>query len=203
MEKKLNMDKIKQITLITCGVILFGVGFINYEPNTEQTAQIAVVNAVNKDERIGDVELVSSNAIVENESFTNSAIVENESPEVLSQKSNNEYFAKTKLERDEMYSKMLESYQKILDNKELPETQKSIAVQEIDKINNAQNSIMIAENLILNKGFEDVVILVNNDVINVIVKIAFLSNEDIGKIQNIIEREFEVSLDKVNISNQN
>lgn len=202
MEKKLNMEKIKQMTLIACGVILFGVGFANYEPSTEETSQIAVVNTVNSTERLGDVELVSSNAIVENENLTSSAIVENETSAVATEKVDDEYFSKTKLERDEMYSKMLESYQKILDNKELPETQKSIAVQEIDKINSAQNSIMISENLILNKGFEDVVILVNDNAVNVVVKIAFLSNEDIGKIQNIIEREFNVSLDKVNISSR-
>ena len=203
MEKKLNMEKIKQMTLIACGVILFGVGFANYEPSIEETSQIAVVNTVNTTERLGDVELVSSNAIVENENLVGSAIVENETTEVVTEKVDDEYFSKTKLERDEMYSKMLESYQKILDNKELPETQKSIAVQEIDKINSAQNSIMISENLILNKGFEDVVILVNDNAVNVVVKIPFLSNEDIGKIQNIIEREFNVSLDKVNISSRN
>lgn len=203
MEKKLNIEKIKQMTLIACGVILFGVGFANYEPSIEETSQIAVVNTVNTTERLGDVELVSSNAIVENENLVGSAIVENETTEVVTEKVDDEYFSKTKLERDEMYSKMLESYQKILDNKELPETQKSIAVQEIDKINSAQNSIMISENLILNKGFEDVVILVNDNAVNVVVKIPFLSNEDIGKIQNIIEREFNVSLDKVNISSRN
>ena len=203
MEKKLNMEKIKQMTLIACGVILFGVGFANYEPSIEETSQIAVVNTVNTTERLGDVELVSSNAIVENENLVGSAIVENETTEVVTEKVDDEYFSKTKLERDEMYSKMLESYQKILDNKELPETQKSIAVQEIDKINSAQNSMMISENLILNKGFEDVVILVNDNAVNVVVKIPFLSNEDIGKIQNIIEREFNVSLDKVNISSRN
>ena len=202
MEKKLNMEKIKQMTLIACGVILFGVGFANYEPSTEETSQIAVVNTVNTSERLGDVELVSSNAIVENENLVNSAIVENETNEVINENIEDEYFSKTKLERDEMYSKMLESYQKILNHKELPETQKAIAVQEIDKINSAQNSIMIAENLILNKGFSDVVILVNDNAVNVVVKIAFLSNEDIGKIQNIIEREFNVSLDKVNISSR-
>ena len=62
---------------------------------------------------------------------------------------------------------------------------------------------MIAENLIKNKGFEDAVVLANEDVINVVVKSAALSNEDIGKIQNIIERQFGVSLENVNISNKN
>lgn len=189
------------MTLVLCGVILLGVGFMNYNTNEEETSsEIAVTDVGN---RVGDVQLVSSNAIVENEKSNTSALVDNETNSTSNNESSNDnYFTKTKLERDEMYSRMLESYQKIIENKELPETQKSIAVQEIDKINKAQNSIMISENLIVNKGFEDVVVLVNNNVVNVVVKSSFLSNEDIGKIQNIVEREFDVDLSKVNISSK-
>lgn len=201
MEKKINMEKVKQMTLVLCGVILLGVGFMNYNTNEEETSsEIAVTDVGN---RVGDVQLVSGNAIVENEKSNTSALVDNETNSTSNNESSNDnYFTKTKLERDEIYSRMLESYQKIIENKELPETQKSIAVQEIDKINKAQNSIMISENLIVNKGFEDVVVLVNNNVVNVVVKSSFLSNEDIGKIQNVIEREFEVDLEKVNISSK-
>ena len=201
MEKKINMEKVKQMTLVVCGVILLGVGFMNYNSNTKEevSTEIAVTDVGN---RIGDVQLVSSNAIVENENTINNAVVENDTNTVKNEVVSEDYFTKTKLERDEMCSKMLENYQKIIDNKELPETQKSIAVQEIDKINKTQNSIMIAENLIKNKGFEDVAVLVNNNVVNVVVKSSFLSNEDIGKIQNIIEREFDVDLSNVNISSR-
>lgn len=210
-EKKLNMEKVKQVVLIGIAVILLGVGFANYEPSNSSNQQIAIVE---NEDMIGDVQLVSSNAVVENENVISSALVENENiiSEVAAQNNDtvtnvessntDNYFETTRLERDSMYSKMLESYQKILDNENLVETQKAIAVQEISNINNNQNAIMISENLIKNKGYEDVVVLVNVDVINVVVKSAFLSNEDIGKIQNIIEREFDVSLENVNISSR-
>ena len=201
MEKKINMEKVKQMTLVVCGVILLGVGFVNYNSNSKEevSTEIAVTDVGN---RIGDAQLVSSNAIVDNENTIAGAVVENETNTVQNEEASEDYFTKTKLERDEMCSKMLENYQKIIDNKDLPETQKAIAVQEIDKINKTQNSIMIAENLIKNKGFEDTAILVNNNVVNVVVKSSFLSNEDIGKIQNIIEREFDVDLSNVNISSR-
>ena len=65
MEKKINMEKVKQMTLVLCGVILLGVGFMNYNTNEEETSsEIAVTDVGN---RVGDVQLVSSNAIVENE----------------------------------------------------------------------------------------------------------------------------------------
>lgn len=210
-EKKLNMEKVKQVVLIGIAVILLGVGFANYEPSDNVNQQIAIVE---NEDMIGDVQLVSSNAVVENENLISSAIVENDNSNSSILAKNNDtienvessntdnYFETTRFERDSMYSKMLESYQKILDNENLVETQKAIAVQEISNINNNQNAIMISENLIKNKGYEDAVVLVNVDVINVVVKSAFLSNEDIGKIQNIIEREFDVSLENVNISSR-
>ena len=210
-EKKLNMEKVKQVVLIGIAVILLGVGFANYEPSSNSNQQMAIVQ---NEDMIGDVQLVSSNAVVENENVISSAIVENDNTISYNISENNmtvakaedtnsdNYFETTRLERDSMYSKMLETYQKILDNENLVETQKAIAVQEISNINNNQNAIMISENLIKNKGYEDAVVLVNVDVINVVVKSAFLSNEDIGKIQNIIEREFDVSLENVNISSR-
>lgn len=210
-EKKLNMEKVKQVVLIGIAVILLGVGLANYEPSDNVNQQIAIVE---NEDMIGDVQLVSSNAVVENENLISSAIVENDNSNSSILAKNNDtienvessntdnYFETTRFERDSMYSKMLESYQKILDNENLVETQKAIAVQEISNINNNQNAIMISENLIKNKGYEDAVVLVNVDVINVVVKSAFLSNEDIGKIQNIIEREFDVSLENVNISSR-
>lgn len=198
-EKKLNMEKVKQVTLVVIAVILIGVGFANYEPQNNSNQHIAIVD---NEDMIGDVQLVSSNAVVENENMFSAALVENEEVSNIEMSNQDNYFETTKLERDTMYSKMLESYQKILDNDNLVETQKAIAIQEISKINNNQNAIMISENLIKNKGYEDAVVLVNVDAINVVVKSAFLSNEDIGKIQNIIEREFDVSLENVNISNR-
>lgn len=199
-EKKLNMEKVKEVVLIGIAVILLGVGFANYEPSQNTDDQIALVD---NEDMIGDVQLVSSNAIVENENIISSALVDNDNTLIDTEISKEDnYFETTKLERDAMYSKMLDAYQKILDNDNLVETQKAIAVQEISKINNNQNAIMISENLIKNKGYEDAVVLVNVDAINVVVKSAFLSNEDIGKIQNIIEREFSVSLENVNISNR-
>ncbi len=54
----------------------------------------------------------------------------------------------------------------------------------------------------MNKGFDNVVVLVNNNAINVVIKTAHLSSEDIGKVQNVIEREFSVELSNVNISNR-
>ena len=101
-----------------------------------------------------------------------------------------------------MYSETLETYQKLIDSSQTPQEQKAVAAQEISNITNKKNSIMISENLIKNKGFENVVILENNGNISVIVKSSNLSQDEISKIQNIVQRELSVDISNINISNK-
>lgn len=110
-----------------------------------------------------------------------------------------EYFANSKLEREKMYSQMLESYQKILENTTISEEQKSIASNEITKINNTRNAIMICENLIAIKGFEEAVILANGESVNVVIKAKELTTEEIAQIQNIITREIGTTIENIHI----
>ena len=130
---------------------------------------------------------------VQNEINTSTTVTEN---------SGNQYFAELRLERDKMYSQMLESYQKILSNSQISETQKEISENEIKKINDTRNAIMIAENLIKNKGFQDLIIFINGDSISIIVIAKELKEEQIAQIQNIISRELKGEIENIHISNK-
>lgn len=112
------------------------------------------------------------------------------------------YFTQSRLDRDTMYSQTLDTYQKIINNENISEDQKSIAQEEISKINKEKNSIMIAENLIKVKGFEDLIIFVNGENVSIIVKADKLEEKDIAQIQNIITRELGASVKNINISNK-
>ena len=58
------------------------------------------------------------------------------------------------------------------------------------------------ENLIIAKGFEDVVIFVNEQSVSVVVKISELKQEEVAQIQNIVSRELNVEAEKIHISNK-
>lgn len=120
----------------------------------------------------------------------------------VTETSGDQYFAELRLERDKMYSQMLESYQKILSNSQISKTQKEISENEIKKINDTRNAIMIAENLIKNKGFQDLIIFINGDSISIIVKAKELKEEQIAQIQNIISRELKGEIENIHISNK-
>ena len=99
-----------------------------------------------------------------------------------------------------MYSQMIDSYQKIIDSSSAITEQKTVAQEEINKINELQNAIMIAENLLSTKGFENNIIFVNGDSISVIIGKAELSQDEIAQIQNIISRELNANVENIHIS---
>ena len=99
-----------------------------------------------------------------------------------------------------MYSQMIESYEKILNSSNSLETQKQTATQEITKINETKNKIMICENLIKTKGFENSVIFVNGDSISIIIGTSEIKQEEVAQIQNIISREMGAQIENIHIS---
>lgn len=189
-----------QIVLFVVALMLITAGYLNYSMQaTEVSSNIISENEV---AAIGDAKLVSSNNLITNDIDSN-IITKEASAEVNEQEDNkDDYFASSRLGRNTMYSQMIESYQNLLDNSNIGEEQKTVATQEITKINNIQNSIMICENLIKTKGIEDVVIFVNDKSISVIVKADKLENDTIAQIQNIIAREMDAEIENIHISNK-
>ena len=101
-----------------------------------------------------------------------------------------------------MYSQMIETYEKVLSSSNSLETQKQTATQEITKINETKNSIMICENLIKTKGFENCIVFVNKDSISVIVGVSEIKQEEVAQIQNIVARELKASVENIHISSK-
>ena len=190
-----------QIVLFVVALMLITAGYLNYSMQATEVSS----NAISENEvaGIGDAKLVSSNNLITKDIDSN-IITKETSAEVNEQinAEEDDYFASSRLGRNTMYSQMIESYQNLLENNNVGEEQKTIATQEITNINNIQNSIMICENLIKTKGIEDLVIFVNGDSINVIVKEKELDKEKIAQIQNIITRELEADIGNIHIMNK-
>ena len=201
--------KKNQVIIYTMALMLVTAGYLNYTNNIKKET---VETSIQEENTIKTkkTENVVENALVPNDN-TNST--KNETVETSKKvadigdatlvNSNDvvtNYFAKSRLERDSMYSQMLESYQNVLNGNNISESQKQSATKEIEKINKTKNSIMICENLIQTKGFENSVIFVNGDSVSVIIGSKKLKKEEIAQIQNIVSRELGVDVEKIHIS---
>lgn len=211
----MKIIKKNQLTILVLALMLVTAGYLNYNSNQTVTTEGKIAS-------IGDATLVSSNIVETNESSNsvNSNSIENKvennnitnntenidktnTVNTNSEVRNNEnYYSASRLERDTMYSQMLESYQKILDSTTTSSKQKEEAQKEITNINNIKNAIMISENLIKTKGFEDCLVYSNDDSINIVIKKEKLSKEDTAQIQSIIAREMNAKIENIHIMNK-
>ena len=73
----------------------------------------------------------------------------------------------------------------------------------IKKINDTKNSIMICENLIQTKGFENSIVFVNGDSISIIIKSDEMTQEEVAQVQNIVSREMKAEINNIHISTKN
>lgn len=192
-------NKIKSIFLSCLAIFLIGVGYLNFNAS-QDSFDVAYTN---NNEKTGDVELVNSQPVDEDDSaLVPNNSINQESTETAIQNTE-DYFSESRLERDKMYSQMIETYQNMIDSSEISTDQKGIAIEEINKIATQKNGILIAENLIKNKGFEDVVIFVNDESISIVIKSNItLSKEQVAQIQNIVSRELNSKVENINISNK-
>ena len=223
----MKIFKKNQIIIYVIVLMLMTAGYLNFTTKQKDALQTSteteeIVNDESKVSGIGDARLVSNNEVVSEENTTNTidtsktneindntnmvdsnTIQENVlgSSEETSSGNEDEYFTKSKLERDTMYSQMIETYENILNSSNSLETQKQSVTQEIQKINDTKNSIMICENLIKTKGFENSVIFVNGDSISVVIgSPEEIKQEEVAQIQNIISREFKANIENIHIS---
>lgn len=189
-------------------VLLMAVGYVNYSGTLGLENAIETAKLMDAEElaSIGDATLVSSEAIeTENLNIVTNenGVWEEEEEEIISTNASSvidDYFSTSRLERDTMYSQSLSTYEKLLENTSISADQKQIAQTEIKRIQDEKNAIMIAENLIKTKGFEDVIIFKNQASVNVIVKSEELTEEGIAQIQNIVTRELQVELEELHLS---
>ena len=199
--------KKNQIIVFVLALLLITAGYLGVGQQNAEVLQIAsTTNQVSeKDENanLGDATFVNGNVAPTN-TVTNANIsaisTENATTTTSNTSTNDDYFANSKLERENMYSQTLASYQKIIDSTEITAEQKSVAQSEIIRLNNEKNAIMIIENLIKSKGFSDVVMFINNGSVNVIVKANTLSADAVAQVQNIVSRELKTEITNIHIS---
>lgn len=198
--------KRNQIIVTVIALMLVAAGYLNFANQNRENNLIPTSSVADSEMMagIGDAQLVNANEVSQNnvESDTNQENIVNEvkNTNISEQTQEDSYFDETRLEREKMYSQMLENYQKILETNNLSSDEKKNAQEEIKEINNEKNAIMIAENLVKTKGFKDIIIFENNGNVTAIIKADKLEEKEISQIQNIITRELNVSINKINIS---
>ncbi len=164
---------------------------------------------------VGDELAVEDKKEIEKKEITNAVIVDsadtNELTE-LAQSTNieiseavtskklmksNTYFIESKLERDKKRSEMISNLNDIINGQNTSEEIRDQAVSmKLSTITSTEKEVFI-ENMIMAKGFNDVIVYLSDQSINIVVSSDNLTEKDVAKIVDIVNRETDIAMDNI------
>lgn len=111
-----------------------------------------------------------------------------------------DYFEAAKLSREQTRAKNKETLLDLVNSKSASEAQKEKAMNEIVAMTAVNEKETATENLLAAKGFQEVVVTIVDDSVDVIVNAETLTEQQIAQIEDVVKRKTECSSDKIVIS---
>lgn len=110
------------------------------------------------------------------------------------------YFEEAKLSREQTRAKNKETLTSLVNNKNATNAQKDKAMNEIVKMTEVNEKETATENLLAAKGFDEAVVTILSDSVDVVVNADDLTEQQIAQIEDVVKRKTECSADKIVIS---
>ncbi|MCM1246148.1 MAG: SpoIIIAH-like family protein [Roseburia sp.] len=111
-----------------------------------------------------------------------------------------DYFEAAKLSREQTRAKNKETLLELVNSDSASEVQKEKAMNEIVAMTAVNEKETATENLLAAKGFQDVVVTIVEDSVDVIVNAESLTEQQIAQIEDVVKRKSECASDKIVIS---
>ena len=147
----------------------------------------------------GDTEIdgvVPADAEANGETESGSKIL-GESVEVS--KKEDDYFAVSVIDRERVRDTAIETLREVVENEETSAETKQEALAKMTKLADAMTGEVNIENLVMAKGFENCVAVINDGSVDVIVKTVGLLPSDIAQIRDIVISETNVPVENIRI----
>ncbi len=111
-----------------------------------------------------------------------------------------DYVASVQLSREQTRAKNKETLMQIIDNANVDEAQKQEAIDSMLNLTAIAEKETAAESLLAAKGFENCIVYINNDSVDVVVGRTSLTDAERAQVEDIVKRKTEVSADKIVIT---
>ncbi len=173
----------------------------NHEAQISGEPEDIVVENDNDFENRGDITLVDSSEseVPELVMKASSNIVSSYNSESLKRAS---YFIEARLNTSIQREKMVELLNEIINNEKTDESNRKAANDAKMNLIDYMNKEKIIENLIKAKGFEEALVFITDNSVNVIVEAKELTKPDMAKIFNIVTTETNVAIKDITIQNK-
>lgn len=187
--------KKSQIAIFSVAALVLAAGYINYKYDPEREKQLGEAVFVNGKEGY----IYEGN--VQGEQSQKQPQQPNETIKEENKVDEKDVLAEFKLQRENMNSELIDSYNKIISNEA---SSKEKIAQYQEKLNDliaTKHLVSMVENIIKTNGISNVVIIPTNGNINAIIASEDeMPKEKIALVESIIKNEFKISSNKVSIT---
>lgn len=99
------------------------------------------------------------------------------------------YFANARLYREQLRSKSKETFNEIIDNNNVSEKDRTVAVTGLMNLTAITEKENATETLLEAKGFSDAVVSITDDKVDVIINAVSITEQDIAQVEEIVKRK--------------
>ena len=110
------------------------------------------------------------------------------------------YFEEAKLSREQTRAKNKDTLTQLVNNENATDAQKQKAMNEIMNMTDVSEKETATENLLAAKGFNEAVVTILDDSVDVVVNAQELTEQQIAQIEDVVKRKTECAADKIVIS---
>lgn len=207
MKKVLKKNQI----IITALVVLVAIaGYMSMTDREQMTMNTGANETTEAGEELTDIS--DEDIVLDEDDSVSGEAVKTAKEEPVSSKENageavlvsntvkGNYFEEAKLSREQTRAKNKETLTSLVNNKNATNTQKDKAMNEIMKMTEVNEKETATENLLAAKGFEEAVVTILSDSVDVVVNAEDLTEQQIAQIEDVVKRKTECSADKIVIS---
>lgn len=200
--------------VLTLATMLVVVGTVNYqlskksllETNKEleayEQAQIEK-NTEEKDEESDDVEVVDSNTSNVEEKLTETSKEIQTQLTLEKNMKKSTYVLDMKMNREKQRNELTQDLNEMINNPSTSEeARKEASAMKLQLVKDQETELKI-ENLLSTKGFEDVLVYISNENVNVVVNEEKLEKADAAKIFDLVAEQANVEYDNIKLMNNN
>lgn len=189
----------KNIVISILVVLLIITGYLNFAYNqkmlNKDNVETAMNDTDNEEVEASKVTVSDASEELDGDEITEDGEVE----DVSTTSAKGSFFANYRIERENTRKKEIEVIREIVDNPNSDAEMKKEAQAQLLEIADNMEKELLIEGLIKAKGFEDTIVMMSKNSVNVIVNRSELKPEEVAQILDIVKRESGKSADSIKI----
>ena len=196
--------KRNQIAITSLAIMIAVAGYLNFT-RSEAPSTAGKTAAKESLDTIDTMDISDGDALISEKVDDDLPVKETETigDAVLTQAEVGEYVAGAKMEREQAHSKTKDSLNEIIENEAVQEKDKQDAVARLTRLTDIIEKEAATEQLLDTKGYEDAVVSIGEDHVDIVLNYEELSQSDRAQIEDIVTRKTGCSVSQIIISKMN